>query len=76
MDKARWPRLAYRAAIAIFAVANVVVGANGIVTQNLSTGTGSWFRGAWRADGTPAVVLGAVIMLFGLYLLVLVIRHR
>ncbi len=71
-----WPNFAYRVALAVIAVASIAFGASGVINRRLSSGTGSWAKAPWRVDGQAAVVLGIVFVLFGVYLVFLLIRNR
>jgi len=71
-----WTKFIYRVALAGIAVASIAFGASGVINRHLSSGAGSWAKSRWQVDGTAAVVLGFVFVLFGLYLLFLLTRNR
>lgn len=76
VKKGSWARLLYRAMLALAALASIVFGARGVIEHRISSGSGSWAKAPWQLEGLEAVLLGVVFVLFGLYLLVVVIRSR
>ncbi len=69
-------RIFYRLMLAVIAAASVAFGSHGGMERELSSGKGSWARPPWRVEGDDAILLGLVFVIFGIYLLVVVIRNR
>lgn len=76
MKKHNWQRFTYRLVIALIAIGSVAFGVSGVIDRRLSSGTGSWAKVPWHAEGGDAMVLGLVFVFFGLYLLIVLIRNR
>ena len=76
MKRGNWPRFLYRAMLTLAALASIVFGARGVIEHRISSGGGSWAKAPWQLEGGEAILLGVVFVLFGLYLLVALIRSR
>jgi hypothetical protein len=76
MKKSNLARFASRLILALIAISSVIFGAGGVIYQRLSSGTGSWAKAPWHAEGRDAVILGLMFLFFGLYLLIVLIRNR
>ena len=66
----------YRVSMVVIGCVVAVYGLNGVIHRHLSSGQGSWAKAPWLLYGDGAVVLGAVFLFLGFYMIYVAVTTK